>query len=76
MRQSGICLANQRRVAGKGLGTVLLKLLMRLGRQSHLRRIIGHILPDNTAMKRVTEKVGFKLRFNADAVEWLAEIDL
>ena len=28
---------------GKGLGTVLLKLLVRLGRQSHLRRIIGHI---------------------------------
>ena len=61
---------------GKGLGTVLLKLLVRLGRQSHLRRIIGHILPDNTAMKRVSEKVGFKLHFNADAAEWLAEIDL
>jgi acetyltransferase len=61
---------------GKGLGTVLLKLLVRLGRQSHLRRIIGHILPDNTAMKRVSEKIGFKLRFNADAGEWLAEIDL
>jgi acetyltransferase len=61
---------------GKGLGTVLLKLLVRLGRQSHLRRIIGHILPENTAMKRVSEKVGFKLQFNADAGEWLAEIDL
>ena len=61
---------------GKGLGTVLLKLLVGLGRQSHLRRIIGHILPDNTAMKHVSEKVGFKLRFNADADEWLAEIEL
>ena len=61
---------------GKGLGTVLLELLVRLGRQSHLRRIIGHILPDNTAMKRVSEKVGFKLHFDADAGEWLAEIDL
>lgn len=61
---------------GKGLGTVLLKLLIRLGRQSHLRRIIGHILPDNAAMKRVTEKVGFKVRFNSDDSEWLAELDL
>ena len=61
---------------GKGLGTVLLRLLVRLGRQSHLRRIIGHVLPDNTAMKRVSERVGFKLRFNRDAGEWLAEINL
>lgn len=61
---------------GKGVGTVLLQLLVRLGRQSHLRRIIGHILPDNTAMKRVSEKVGFKLRFNTAAAEWLAEISL
>ena len=61
---------------GEGLGTELLRLLVRLGRQSHLRRIIGHILPDNTAMKRVSERVGFKLRFNADAGEWLAEMDL
>jgi acetyltransferase len=60
----------------KGLGTVLLKLLVRLGRQSHLRRIIGHILADNTAMRRVSEKVGFKLHMHADADEWLAEIDL
>lgn len=60
----------------KGVGTVLLQLLVRLGRQSHLRRIIGHILPDNTAMKRVSEKVGFKLRFNTAAAEWLAEISL
>jgi acetyltransferase len=61
---------------GKGLGTELLRLLVRVGRQSHLRRIIGHILPDNSAMKRVSEKVGFKLHFNADAGEWLAEMDL
>jgi acetyltransferase len=61
---------------GRGLGNVLLKFLVRLGRQSHLQRIVGHILPDNIAMKRVSEKVGFKLRFNADAAEWLAEIDL
>jgi acetyltransferase len=61
---------------GRGLGTVLLKLLVGVGRQSHLRRITGQILPDNFAMRRVSEKVGFKLRFNSDAGEWLAEIDL
>jgi RimJ/RimL family protein N-acetyltransferase len=47
-----------------------------LGRHGHLRRIIGHILPDNTAMRHVSEKVGFKLRFSSDVGEWLAEINL
>jgi acetyltransferase len=61
---------------GRGLGTALLKLLVAVGRQSHLRRIIGHILPDNTAMRHVSEKVGFKLRFSSDVGEWLAEINL
>jgi acetyltransferase len=61
---------------GQGLGTALLKLLVAVGRQSHLRRIIGHVLPDNTAMKRVSERVGFKLRFSSAVGEWLAEINL
>ena len=61
---------------GRGLGTALLNLLVAVGRQSHLRRIIGHILPDNTAMRHVCEKVGFKLRFGSDVGEWLAEINL
>ena len=32
---------------GQGLGTHLLKLLLDIGRQEGLERIIGHILPDN-----------------------------
>ena len=44
---------------GKGLGTHLLKLLVRIGRESHLRRIFGHILADNLAMRRVSRKLAF-----------------
>jgi acetyltransferase len=61
---------------GKGLGTLLLRRLMRVGRQSDLRRIVGHILADNSAMKKVSDKVGFKLRLLPEADEWLAEFDL
>jgi acetyltransferase len=60
----------------RGLGTALLKLLVAVARQSHLRRIIAHILPDNTAMRHVSEKVGFELRFSSAVGEWLAEINL
>lgn len=61
---------------GKGLGTELLRLLVRLGRQSHLRRIIGRILGDNVAMRRVSERVGFELQFRESCNDWLAVINL
>ena len=61
---------------GKGLGTELLRLLVRVGRQSHLRRIIGRMLADNTSMRRVSQKVGFKVHFRTEIGEWLAEMEL
>ena len=60
---------------GKGLGTELLKLLVRLGRRSRLERIVGHILDGNTAMRRASERAGFKLHFNGAIGEWLAVIN-
>jgi acetyltransferase len=61
---------------GKGLGTELLKLLVEIGRKERLARIIGHIAVENTMMKRVSEEVGFSLRFDEGDNEWLAESDL
>ena len=61
---------------GKGFGSELLKLLVQVGRKEGLRRITGHISPENTTMKTVSEQVGFKLCFDRTANEWLAEINL
>jgi acetyltransferase len=61
---------------GKGFGSELLNLLVQIGRKERLRRITGHISPENTTMKTVSEQVGFKLRFDRKANEWLAEIAL
>jgi acetyltransferase len=61
---------------GKGFGSELLKLLVQIGRKEGLRRITGHISPENTTMKTVSKQVGFSLRFDRKANEWLAEIDL
>jgi acetyltransferase len=58
---------------GKGLGTHLLRLLVRVGRESHLRRIVGRILSDNAAMLCVSRKLGFSLHFNVSIGEWVAE---
>ncbi|MGE5207714.1 MAG: bifunctional acetate--CoA ligase family protein/GNAT family N-acetyltransferase [Alphaproteobacteria bacterium] len=61
---------------GKGFGSELLKLLVQIGRKEGFRRITGHISPENTTMKTVSEQVGFKLQFDRKAGEWLAEIYL
>jgi acetyltransferase len=61
---------------GKGLGSELLKLLVQIGRKEGLHLITGHIAPENTTMKTVSEQVGFSLYFDRQADEWLAEINL
>jgi acetyltransferase len=61
---------------GKGFGSELLKLLVQIGRKEGLRRIVGHISPENSTMKIVSEQVGFKLCFDREADEWFAEIAL
>jgi acetyltransferase len=61
---------------GQGLGSELLRQLLHIGRDEKLDRIVADILPDNLAMQRVSEKLGFRLRstFGGSAVK--AEIDL
>jgi acetyltransferase len=46
---------------GRGLGSKLLSLVVRVGRDEHLSSVTGEILPDNAAMKSVARRVGFKL---------------
>ncbi|MDP9373573.1 MAG: bifunctional acetate--CoA ligase family protein/GNAT family N-acetyltransferase, partial [Chloroflexota bacterium] len=46
----------------QGLGTELLRRLLRIGRDEGLRRITAEILPENSGMQRVAEKLGFRLR--------------
>ena len=41
-----------------------------------MKRIVGHIVAENTAMRRVSEEVGFKLSLDEKIGEWRAEISL
>jgi acetyltransferase len=61
---------------GKGFGSELLKLLVLVGRKEGLRRITGHISPENSTMKTVSEQVGFSVHLDREAEEWFAEINL
>ena len=61
---------------GKGLGSELLRMLVQVGRQENVRRIVGHIMAENIMMKRVSEEVGFELSFDDAKGEWKAQIEL
>jgi acetyltransferase len=58
----------------QGLGTELLRQLVQIGRDEGLAKIGADILPENRAMQRVCQKVGFSLKRSADLIE--AELDL
>jgi acetyltransferase len=61
---------------GRGLGTELLRVLMRVGRDEGLRRITASILPENRDMQRVSERLGFRLRHVPEEQVVRAEIEL
>jgi acetyltransferase len=50
----------------RGLGTELLCRLLEVARNEQLDRVVGQILPDNIGMKRLFQRLGFKLRYTLD----------
>ncbi len=61
---------------GKGLGTELVNRLVEVGKQEKLAKIVGDVLQDNVVMRRVCEKLGFKLQGVPDEQVMKAEITL
>ncbi len=59
-----------------GLGTQLLTLLVRHGRDEHLGRITATMLADNLGMQRVARKAGFTLKHAEGTDEFHAELML
>lgn len=51
---------------GRGLGTEFLKMLVQIGRDENLKRIIAYISPDNHAMQKVSQRLGFKIHRSMD----------
>ncbi|MCA9244255.1 MAG: bifunctional acetate--CoA ligase family protein/GNAT family N-acetyltransferase, partial [Phycisphaerales bacterium] len=45
----------------RGLGTQLLGLLIDVGRQEGIRRLIGQVLPGNPAMRRLCDRLGLRV---------------
>ncbi|HAB19613.1 MAG TPA: bifunctional acetate--CoA ligase family protein/GNAT family N-acetyltransferase [Verrucomicrobiota bacterium] len=61
---------------GRGLGTQLLKLLVQIGRDEKLERLVATLLLDNRTMRHVASKVGFKFQHGPLATEERAVLEL
>lgn len=59
-----------------GLGTELLTRLVEIGRDFGVDAIIADILPDNRGMQLVSERLGFKARYDADDQVVKVRLDL
>lgn len=58
----------------QGLGTELLRKLIEIAKVEKIDRIVAELLPENTGMNRVMDKVGFK--FQHDIEEGIVKADL
>jgi acetyltransferase len=60
----------------RGLGSALLRRLIAIARDEGIHRIVGLILPENLGMRRVCEKLGFRLSHDAEDGVFKAEMVL
>jgi acetyltransferase len=58
----------------RGLGTEILQRLVQIGRDEKLTRITAQILPENRAMQRVSQKVGFTMQRTPEIVSVAIEL--
>jgi acetyltransferase len=59
----------------KGLGSTILRSLLRVARAEQIERVTAVILPENRPMQRVCERLGFRLEFSPSGREVHAWID-
>jgi acetyltransferase len=57
----------------EGIGTELLKRLVKIGRAEKLTRITAFIMADNHAMQHVSKKAGFALNYDANQQDFIAQ---
>lgn len=61
---------------GTGLGTELLNRLLAIAKDEGIDRVMAEIMPENTGMRRVCEKLGFTIERIPDAQMLRAEIEV
>ena len=60
----------------QGLGGLMMRSLLAVGRKEGLKKIVGYILPENGRMQAVSRQLGFELKADADRELILATLNL
>ncbi len=58
----------------QGMGTELLRRLLDIARDEGVQRVVAHMLPENVGMKRVCQRLGFKLHYEDNVLHAALEI--
>ena len=61
---------------GQGLGTEMLRMLLRIARDEGQERVVAEIMPENSGMRRVCTKLGFSFERIPDSNNYKAEIEV
>lgn len=61
---------------GRGLGRLLLNLVIQIARDEGVSRVFGHVLPENREMLHICRKTGFELHHDSGEGEYVAELTL
>lgn len=61
---------------GHGIGTELLRELIKVGRAEKLERIVGYIHPENQTMQRICQKLNFKKEYLRDDALFKVTLEL
>jgi len=59
-----------------GLGTELLRLLIELARGEGYARIVAHVLPENTGMRKLADRLGFEIQPHEDPSQVVAILNI
>jgi acetyltransferase len=63
------------RYQGRGVGSELLRRTIEFARDEGIERIVGYVLAENTAMQKLCQRAGFRLRYE-DATTLRAELNV
>ena len=75
-RSAEVALLVTDRFQRQGLGTELLRQLIKFGRDEKLQRLTGDILLENRGMQEICKKLGFHLQYSPETLVVKIELEL
>jgi len=60
---------------GQGIGTQMLTHLLEVGKQEGVKRVVAYLMPENSGMRTICQRLGFQLALEAGLVKATIELE-